>query len=652
MITFYDDCGNEAAYYWDVDPYTRIPRYDAGELDTLRAWFSDPARKAVFWNAKFDMLMLQAAGIPYLLPDFEEGMYAMHCVNTIEYNYQLKYISDKYLKMDKDDQKDLQKATIAARRLGKKNGWSLGSAVAADYWMCMDLCLTYGLRDSERTMRMWLEIDEWLDQEEVRHTYEIEKRLFPTVLRMERRGVRIDPKSVRREKRRYQAKAWQYLQELKKAAPQIENFNSDAQLRKFLFEPKSKGGLGLKPTKFTATGLPSVSMKAIGHIDHPFLKTFFRYGAASKAANDFFGKYMELSVKDEADDYWVLHCNFQQVGPKTGRFSCREPNLQNVPDAEASRSIVPVQARAPFGPRPGYWWIGLDYSQMEPRVFADIAQEKFMLQAIDDGVDLHDACTNKAWGGKDNPPAVLAAYRALEFDGTLSAKGSEINRLTQEAVKRYMTKSRTEMEAAEAFLRDFEYNIVKAEKSLGKKNSRGKAKMMLFLKIYGGGPAAAADLMGVTYDTAAQFLKDYDEAFPRIPEYSDELTRQARLKGYILDRYGHKLRIPEDRPYVCVNYMIQGSCASFVKDRMIAVDEYLTPNVEKFNIHQVMTIHDELVLEVSEPKTSLEEVALRKRIRRVARIMQDHKGHFGIDLPLDIELMREKWTVKEDYKIN
>jgi DNA polymerase I-like protein with 3'-5' exonuclease and polymerase domains len=653
MITFYDECGNSGAYFWEVDPFTRKPRYEESELKTLRRFFKQKKRTCVFWNAKFDMLMLASAGIPYLCGNFEEGMYAMHCVNTIEFNYGLKEISTKYLDMGNEDQKDLKRAVVAARRVGKTLGWTLGPAVAADYWMAMDKCLVYGIRDTERTMRMWLELDDWLDEEEVRPSYELEKKLFPVVMRMEQRGVRIDPVQTRREKRRYQAKAYQHLQELRAAAPEITNFNSDAQLRKHLFSPRKKGGgggLGLKPTKLTPTGLASVSMKAIGHIEHPFLQTFFRYGAATKAANDFFGKYMELSVKDEHEDYWVLHCNFQQVGPKTGRFACREPNLQNVPDAEASRSIVPVQARAPFGPRTGYWWIGFDYQQQEIRVFADVAQEPFLLAAIAEGQDIHDASTNRAWGGADNPVAVRAAYHALELDGTNSASGSERWVLVQEANEKFAEFEG--LERAEAWLASFNYDIIKAEKSVMKKRSRGNAKMLSFLKIYGGGVKAAMDLLRTDYTKAKQVLDDYDAAFPRIAEYSDELIAEAEIHGFIRDRYGRKLRIPPDRPYVCVNYNVQGSSASFVKNRMVALDEYLYPNVEEFDMHQVLTVHDEVIVEVPIPQDAAEEEVLKERIKTIAGIMQDHGGHFGVPLPLDIELMRNSWTDKEVYEIN
>lgn len=664
MVTFCDEYGKEAAYYWEVDPFTREPKYDQIEIDELRRFFKKQTRTAVMWNAPFDMTMLESAGIPFL-QNFEEGMFAMHCVNTLEPSIGLKQCGDKYLGFDKEDQKDLKDAVKKARREAKKKGWKIAKDLEADYWLAMNLCLKYGLNDAKRTMLLWLTLQEWMTEEEVWDSYNKEKKLLPIVLRMQNRGVRIDPKTVKREIKNNAVQEIVWFKRLQEMAPQIDNFNSDAQLRKFIFGSKKEGGLALKPGKLTATGLASVSAKALKDIDHPFLNALFKYRAASDANQNFFRKYRDLAVKDPDLDYWVLHPSFHQVGPVTGRFACRQPNLQNVPNALTTRSREPIQARTPFGPRPGYAWLAADYKQLEVRIFADRSKEDTLLNAILSGRDMHTECANKAWGGLAhiNPAALKAAVHSLELDGTSTS--GESRELVLETWDRigYNPKLKTveagrmpqgdlrspEEAAAARWLEAFEGNIVAAEASLHKENSRAKAKMLLFLKVFGGGAKAAADLMGCTFEQARDFLKEYDTAFPRIQEYSKELSKQALKNGFIRDAFGRKLRVPADKAYVCVNYIVQGSAASFIKDRMIAVEEYLEyARSRGADIWQVLTVHDEIIFEIK--KMQGRGIPMR-HARAISEIMQDHGGHFDVALPLDLEYTEGSWNNKEKIKL-
>lgn len=650
MVTFCDDDGRTSALYWDVDPYTRRPIYEESELAMLYDWFQ-VKRRTVWWNAPFDILMLESIGmkVPIGLDDFEEAMFGMHCVNSLEPTLQLKPVADKYLNLGKEDQKDLQKAVVKARRDGKKLGWKIADNAKSDYWMAMELCLKYGTKDAVRTMGMWANIDEWMDEEGVRHSYEEEKKLMPIVLNMQRRGVRIDPKITKREILRNDARRYQCLKELKAMAPQIENFNSAVQLRNFIHGKKSEGGLELPTSKKTKTGLPSVSGKVLSKLDgeHPFLNALFKYHAACDANTDFFKKYMQLAVKDPELDYWVLHPEFRQIGPVTGRFACRNPNLQNVPNALTTRSKEPIQARTPFGPRPGCCWVAADYKQLEVRIFASVSQEETLLNAIRTNRDMHTECANKAWGGVDNPNALRSAYHALELDGAVTSDESRERVLRAlEDLKQY----KDPHEKAKRWLWSFDGNIVAAEASLKKENSRAKAKMLLFLKIFGGGANSAAELMDVPVSVAKGFLEDYDKAFPRISKYAKALSKEALANGYIINKFDRKLRVPEDKIYVCVNYMVQGSAASFIKNRMVAVEEYLNTlrTKRRVQIEQLLTIHDELVFEVLRKKFGV----AKRHLYGIIELMQDHGGRFDVDLPLDLEYTDGSWKEKKTIKLD
>jgi len=169
------------------------------------------------------------------------------------------------------------------------------------------------------------------------------------------------------------------------------------------------------------------------------------------------------------------------------------------------------------------------------------------------------------------------------------------------------------------------------------------------LKIFGGGANSASDLMDCSYEQAFQFLKDYDTAFPRIVKYAKALAKEAVLNGYIVDCFGRKLQVPEDKPYVCVNYKVQGSAASFIKDRMIVVEEYLVHlRLRRTTIQQLLTIHDEIVFEILLNKLGV----AKRHIRGIVEIMQDHTGHFDVEMPLDLEYTENSWKDKRTINLD
>ncbi len=367
-----------------------------------------------------------------------------------------------------------------------------------------------------------------------------------------------------------------------------------------------------------------------------------RYNASRNGLTNFFLKYRLLSTPDLLDpEGWALHPDFHQMGPVTGRFSCREPNLQNVANALTTRSPMPIQARTPFGPRPGYVWYGIDYSQLEVRIFADVAQEPTMLAAIASGRDMHTECTNKAWGGEGNPAAIRAAIHALELDGTGDHSQEEIQRIWRENGLLHMRdlrklKQRDKDKIAEQWLAIHGYDIVKAEKSLDKKTSRAKAKMILFAKIFGGGPNAIKDLLWCSYDEALQFLADYDTAFPHIVGYIDELSRQARKDKCIHNRYGRRLGVISDKAYRAVNYMVQGSAADLLKRSMRETHKFL--KASGADAHIVLSIHDEIMFEIRRTH------ATRRLLGSLVEIMEDHGGAFAVSTPVEVKKITHTWN--------
>lgn len=653
-IVFYYPSGDYVYFEWEVDPFTRIPSPSKDELEYCRRVLGDASIEKVFHNAIFDIRMMQRAYGIETRGVIHDTMWSAHSANSMESSLKLKDLASKYLGIPKDDEDALKKATIAARREGKKRGWSLGgryhykaggeraweSEVEADYWMPRaldpesDVCETYCVMDGERTMKLHEVLQYGLDQVEQRFVYEKEQKLFEVNWVMQSRGVRIDVDVIQSEVHKLEEKHDTLLKTLCDEAWNTFNPNSHQEVSRWLDER------GVPIKERTATGKIKVSADVLKRYrGNHLVDTLMSYRSVHQGLNTFFLRFYSLRV-EEPDGSFAIHPEFKQVGPRTGRFSCANPNLQNVTDVNATRGFSPVEARKPFGPRPGCIWLCIDYEQLEVRIFADLSRESEMIRAINEGENIHDACTNKAWGG-DQPRAWKAAFSSLEMDGSGSWENEEIKKVWK---KLGISKS-TEAQYSHAreWLSWFDFDIVKAEASVGKKVSRAKAKMLLFLKIFGGGPRALSDFMECTYDEAVEFLGDYDAAFPRISQFMREEETKAIKKGYVVDRFGRKLRVDPQKLYRCVNYQVQGSAASLMKKALIETWEYLCK--KRVDAVPVLTIHDEIVFEFSR-------TALTRRVARtLCDIMADHGGAFGIDTPVDADIVRESWNVKEKAKL-
>lgn len=662
--------GESVCFSWDVDPWTRVVVPDPGELAALGELLEDPRVEKVFHNSKFDCQMIESAFGIQVAGKIHDTIFAAHACNSQEPSFALKTLSEKYLRFGKEDQDVLKKAVVTGRREGKRRGWLLAeeykfdvagnvnvsSVVEADYWIpkALDpgnnLCEEYCVGDTERTMLLHLLFQERMRELDVIKVYESELELWPITYAMEAKGVRVNEERLLREIQAFVPVALETRKFLETEAAKLGfpniNVESGADLGKVLFQ-----GYKIPPRAWTPTGQPAVNVNALEeYLDHPFVQALFRYRGYSNGLVNFFHKYNMLGIPDGLGNL-ILHPNFQQVGPVTGRFSCRNPNLQNVANGLTTRSPVPIQARTPFGPRNGYVWLPSDYSQLEVRIFADVSQEPIMLRALEMDEDLHTACANKAWGTQETKASLWAASHALELEGVSDVASEQASHLVAAVWKELgitsknvhkLTQSDRDRIARE-WLASFNWDIVAAENSLKKKNSRGKAKMILFSKVFGGGPNAIKDLLHCTIDQAKLFLNAYDDAMPGIVKYIHYLSSKARKDGYIINRYGRRLAVDRDKAYRAVNYMVQGSAADLLKRSMRNTATYLKGTGLDACI--VLTIHDELVFEFNKNHT------YRKVLRDLCRIMEDHGGAFGVPTPVEMSKVVDSWDAKENAVI-
>lgn len=387
LVTLHFENGSKKAIRGVVDPFTRKVSWSKTKLALLQRILSNPHHRFVAHNIKFDRRMLQAIGL--VLPSRIDDTYvAMHTLRGHE-RLGLKAVCKRYLGIGDDDETALQKATTSARRTGKKRGWLLAEDVEADYWMApRAVCEEYALMDVERTLKLWQNIEPMLDEEDCRGVYERELALLKVTESLEARGMHVDLEVVDSEIDRYEKVMDSLNDRIEEGAWPGFCCTNTNDLRKLVYEQ-----LGLVPTTFTETHLPSVDKDTLRDIDHPLIVDIRNWRAADSAVNKFLRPYKALAVEG------VIHPDFQQNGPVTGRYSCKMPNLQNVSRGmQEDERVIPIEARKPFGPRLGYMWYAYDYSQVEARLLAVLSREPTLCEAFAAGKDVHLEMALRIWG--------------------------------------------------------------------------------------------------------------------------------------------------------------------------------------------------------------------------------------------------------------
>jgi DNA polymerase I-like protein with 3'-5' exonuclease and polymerase domains len=692
MVTMADQDGGVWFCEWDVDPFDRKVRYDPKDIKFIRNLLEDPKLPKVFHNSKFDLRHLSHAGVGYAGP-IHDVLIAGRVCNTLRWSYGLKDMAWSFMGIPRDDEEELGAIVEKARRVAKKLGWALAtgdrfgdSPAKADYWLpgmlwtaknedMLDYlpdgmewpeipdewetaCRNYGLRDAFRTIKVWDCLRVQLGDDPVRHaTYKQEMKLWHVVWEMEGRGIRYDPISGEKERQAYAAKKEEKTQVLRDIIKNPKfNPGSPQQVGKVLFggEPYE-----LEVVKWTKANPPKPCCDAdvlAVYENHEFVSQLISWRAAKKGT-EFYEKYKLLAVADDlGTGSLVIHPSFNQAGAKTGRFSCQDPNMQQAADtSKSARSAEYINSRIPFGPRPGYLWYAFDYAQQEVRIFAEVSEEPLLMAALMEGRDINTEIANRAWGGKGNHAALDAMAHSLELGNSSFSRETAMSD-DQKAIlgvweeygwsmdkARKGVTSNLALEVADSFLARFDYDIVKAEKTLGLKRTRNKGKITMFNLIYGGGARAVMELLKCSEKEARATLQAILDAFPGIKPYMKTLSAQGERDGFITTRYGRRLDIDSAFSYRAVNYMVQGTAADMMKMAVYRCHHYLKGT--GLDAHVVMTIHDEIVFEI------LAKHAYIPLLRGLARIMEDTQGRLEVPMPVEPNRIVNGWDEKAEFSL-
>ena len=553
---------------WKVDPFTRKVEVNPDDVKYLKTFLCSEKYPKVFHNAPFDMNMLESIGI-VLKGEVHDTMFALRVLENDLATYALKPVCERLFNITDDDQEALKREVQKARRKGKKLGYALAEDLEADYWLVDDpqYVADYATNDVIRTMKLWKMLKDLLaESPEDQAIYDKEIKLRATVRRMEKRGVKVDIDVIDRE---IEATQKEYDENYKKlidfTGEKELNLDSPIQMRDLFFNK-----LGIKPLqgkKFvTSTGQPKLDKKALEILlktkkaEYPALQWFANCKAAARGVT-MYKLYRSLAVKEGED--WVIHPLFKQMGAATGRFSCTAPNLQNVTTGNLVNAEHSIHGRRPFVPRKGYAWYSFDYTQMEFYIFSNYSGDEHLINVIENHGDIHAVTANKIWGhGRD---------------------------------------------------------IVAEEKAkYGRSDTRTRGKMILFGILYGMGANTFAENIGESVAQAKQYLDDYFRSFPGIAEFMNRAQVNGVANGYVRNLYGRKYNVDSSSSYKTTNYLVQGSGADMVKEKLMETQEFIDKS--GVDAHIILTVHDEIIFEIKATQ------ATKKFLKQIKSIMENHHG--------------------------
>ncbi|WP_449456046.1 DNA polymerase I [Streptococcus suis] len=393
------------------------------------------------------------------------------------------------------------------------------------------------LIETEEPMLTKLEENQQLDL-----LFDMELPLANVLAKMEIAGIKVEAETLKAMQSENEVLIDQLTKEIYELAGQEFNINSPKQLGTILFEEM---GLPLEYTKKTKTGY-STAVDVLERLAPiaPVVSKILEYRQITKLQSTYV-----VGLQDAILEDGKIHTRYVQDLTQTGRLSSTDPNLQNIPVRLEQGRLI----RKAFVPSlENSVLLASDYSQIELRVLAHISQDQHLIEAFQQGADIHTSTAMRVFG------------------------------------------------------------IEKAEDVTP--NDRRNAKAVNFGVVYGISDFGLSNNLGITRKEAKAYIDTYFERFPGIKNYMETIVREARDKGYVETIYKRRRELPDinSRNFnvrnfaerTAINSPIQGSAADILKVAMINLDKALTE--AGLATRMLLQVHDEIVLEV--PVAELETV--------------------------------------------
>jgi DNA polymerase I len=433
--------------------------------------------------------------------------------------------------------------------------------------VAIDKATAYAAEDADITLRLWMALKPRLVAERMTTVYErLERPMVDVLARMEGRGIAIDRQILSRLSGDFAQRMAAMEEDIQALAGERFNLGSPKQLGDILF-----GKMGLPGAKKTATGQWSTTASVLEELadqgyELPRKIVDWRQLAKLKSTyTDALPQYVNPVTKR-------VHTSFSLAATTTGRLSSSDPNIQNIPvRTEEGRKI-----RTAFVAVPGTKLVSADYSQIELRLLAHIADIGQLRQAFAEGIDIH-------------------ALTASEMFGVpVQGMPSDVRR---------------------------------------------RAKAINFGIIYGISAFGLANQLSISREEAGAYIKRYFERFPGIRAYMDDTRLKVKQQGYVETIFGRKAHYPDIatpnasmRAFyerAAINAPIQGSAADIIRRAMVRMEDALCK--ASLNARMLLQVHDELIFEVPESEVD----ATLPVIRRVMETAAEPAVKLSVPLAVD-----------------
>lgn len=429
----------------------------------------------------------------------------------------------------------------------------------------LDQAAPYAAEDADITLRLhetlWAKLQQEPNQAEV--LTHIEIPLIPALARIERNGALVDAKLLAAQSQELGEKMIALEHKTFELAGQTFNMGSPKQLGEILYTK-----LGLPVISKTATGQPSTAEAVLAELasqGYELPEVLMEYRSLSKLKSTYTDRLPEqINPKTGR-----IHTSYHQAVTATGRLSSSDPNLQNIP----IRTPEGRRIRQAFIAPKGYKLLAADYSQIELRIMAHLAQDKGLLDAFKHGLDVHKATAAEVFG--------------------------------------------VNLEQVTA-------------------DQRRKAKAINFGLIYGMSAFGLAKQIGVDRKEAQEYIDKYFTQYPGVLSYMERTRESAAEKGYVETLFKRRLYLPDIKSSnantrrgaerTAINAPMQGTAADIIKRAMINVDTWLQH--EKTDAKVILQVHDELVLEVREDLT--------QQIADKIKILMAEAAELSVPLIVDV----------------
>ncbi|MEJ5080458.1 MULTISPECIES: DNA polymerase I [unclassified Ochrobactrum] len=488
-------------------------------LAALKSVLEDKSVLKIAQNMKYDWLVMRRHGIDTV--SFDDTMLISYALDAGPGGHGMDPLSERWLGHTPIAYKDVAGS-------GK-------SAVTFDM-VDIDRATAYAAEDADVTLRLWQVLKPRLAAEGLASVYErLERPLVDVLARMEERGVSVDRQVLSRLSGDLAQSAARNEDEIYELAGEKFNIGSPKQLGDILF-----GKMGLPGASKTKTGQWSTSAQVLEDLAAeglPLPRKIVDWRQLTKLKStytDALPGFIHSQTKR-------VHTSYSMASTSTGRLSSSEPNLQNIPVRTAEGRKI----RTAFIAEPGNKLVSADYSQIELRVLAHVADIPQLKQAFADGIDIH-------------------AMTASEMFGVpVEGMPSEVRR---------------------------------------------RAKAINFGIIYGISAFGLANQLSIPREEAGQYIRTYFERFPGIKDYMEATKAFAREHGYVETIFGRRAHYPDikaSNPQVrafneraAINAPIQGAAADIIRRAMIRMEDALAK--EKLAARMLLQVHDELIFEVPE----------------------------------------------------